>query len=910
MKTTAVSLLLILGAAGAAPAGLRWEPLREPGCGGWMTGLSVSPHDSRRLLVGGDMLGAALSEDRGDSWQAATGFVAWEMADFIWHPADPRIAWAGSMSGPYRSADGGRTWTLRRGGMPPMAQGAGYATPVETVLFDPGTPGRLLAFGGNNRGWHSLGEPRWGVVWESTDDGGSWRRLTTLTAGGSADAPDAAGLNITQAAFAPGAPGRLYALTRGGGFFRSDDGGRTWTPRNRGLPQGAELGQLAVHPAQPDILWLAVGNSLPPGAEQRLPGGVFKSADGGLSWTDSSRGILRRVTGKDGDLTTRVAALAVARTQPETLFCNDGAWNTGVIYRSRDGGATWLPVATKGNIGQDDFPELPREGVAILRTAYPAGLSLTRLTIDPNNAKAIFGFGSEFIARSLDGGTTWDDATATEAGEGRWRGRGYSGLCCTSFNFNPFRAGQAIAQAMDAAQAWISDDNLQSWSHHHSPHTPWSGGTDAAFARDGRIYVATGPHGWMGIGRSDDGGRTWTWLDGESRGLPAAPGWGRDRPGAIHAHPERSERAWVVIEGNLLATTDAGANWRAVPEIHEAGWIADRPGTPDTLFVSTARGAFRSTDAGASFHPIGGPANAGRITADHRGRLLLAAHQGERPGVWRWEEEGRWSRLLDETWVYGVAVDPTDADRILISTSQDPYIDRSLATGVWISADGGASWRQENDGLAMLRGRCVAIDPHDPERIVFGAFGRGFFIARWPRDYRPEGTRRYRQTDADAEHARIKPPEPVLVRNGDMTAGDTVPAEWTGVWGEAEAARDTEVFRSPPASLRVTVAEAGREGRAFQSFALPGTRTFTLSGALRTRGEARVNVAVQAFAADWSRTEFLQTAFAQGDTEWTVFRRAVTLPSWTGQFQVLLLVEGRGTAWLDDVVASQPATAP
>ncbi|MGD0089531.1 MAG: hypothetical protein ABSE73_06380 [Planctomycetota bacterium] len=43
-------------------ADIRWEPLNEPGCGGWVTSLSVSPHDTRRVLVGGDMLGVGLSE--------------------------------------------------------------------------------------------------------------------------------------------------------------------------------------------------------------------------------------------------------------------------------------------------------------------------------------------------------------------------------------------------------------------------------------------------------------------------------------------------------------------------------------------------------------------------------------------------------------------------------------------------------------------------------------------------------------------------------------------------------------------------------------------------------------------------------------------------------------------------------
>lgn len=50
-----------------------WRPLREPGGGGWITGVRVSPHDGRRVLLGGDMLGIRRSTDRGASWRPALG---------------------------------------------------------------------------------------------------------------------------------------------------------------------------------------------------------------------------------------------------------------------------------------------------------------------------------------------------------------------------------------------------------------------------------------------------------------------------------------------------------------------------------------------------------------------------------------------------------------------------------------------------------------------------------------------------------------------------------------------------------------------------------------------------------------------------------------------------------------------
>src|SRR4051812_18370950 len=78
---------------------LRWQPLREPGSGGWITSFRISPHDSRRMILGGDMLGAAVSLDGGQSWGSTVGFRSWEINDATFHPKDPNIVWIGTLMG-------------------------------------------------------------------------------------------------------------------------------------------------------------------------------------------------------------------------------------------------------------------------------------------------------------------------------------------------------------------------------------------------------------------------------------------------------------------------------------------------------------------------------------------------------------------------------------------------------------------------------------------------------------------------------------------------------------------------------------------------------------------------------------------------------------------------------------------
>jgi hypothetical protein len=110
---------------------------------------------------------------------------------------------------------------------------------------------------------------------------------------------------------------------------------------------------------------------------------------------------------------------------------------------------------------------------------------------------------------------------------------------------------------------------------------------------------------------------------------------------------------------------------------------------------------------------------------------LVVKHRANDGGVYQWQGS-EWKRIFDQTYAFDVAVHPTNPQRIAVSTSDDPYHDISRATGVWLSEDGGVTWHQSNDGLSCTRGKTIAFDPHRPERLVFGSFGRGFFHATWP----------------------------------------------------------------------------------------------------------------------------------------------------------------------------------
>jgi hypothetical protein len=567
-------------------------------------------------------------------------------------------------------------------------------------------------------------------------------------------------------------------------------------------------------------------------------------------------------------------------------------------------------VVTKGNFGQKDDPA--NGSVFRLVNSQPAGLGMTVFAIDPHHPEVAFGMNSDSIIATRNGGKTWEDGLSYHPTGGSsaeaWRGRGFTGWVSTNFRFDPYHPGVSLFQAMDAARVWISRDDLTSWTRQLDAPTPWNGGVDATFTRDGHIYVTTGTFNFNGIGRSADGGKTWTILKGAEHGLPDF--YQGNNPTGIYALPDDAKVVWAVVGGKLQQSLDAGERWQTLFAPGGLSWIAADPKNPKHFYVAGEKNVYETTD-GRSFVPIGGPHNKnGRLIVDNLGRVVMAAYQGDRPGVWRYDGKS-WTRLWDDYWTADVAVDPADPKRLALTTNTNPYKDICDSTGVWISADDGKTWSMQDSGLPMTRGSVIAFDPHDPTRLVWGADGRGFWTARWPRTLIPTDGKAYVASPDDARFAAVVLPPPVkpftlVIKNGSMTQGDATPAFWDGKFGDVEIKRDTEVFKTAPASLRVLVA-GGKSGQGFQAVQGGADATIKISGWIKSAGKVKAQVAIQAFAEGYTQNQFFQIQFVQNDTDWTHFEKEIKLPDWTAFFNIVLMAEGDGKAWLDDIhEASSP----
>ena len=308
--------------------------------------------------------------------------------------------------------------------------------------------------------------------------------------------------------------------TAGWGVWHSPDAGKSWLRHRKPFPLNSRIQALAVLPGEPHGI-LAAGDT-----------GVFRSRDGGASWS--------RV-GAAGDLPT-VWSLAVDPSDPQTVFAGT---RPAAIYRSRDGGASWkrldVAVATECSIGT---PFVTRVLADRDRTVW-AGVEI------------------DGVFRSEDGGDTWTKVV-----------NGLSDLDVHDMALAPSNPPRVYTSTN--SELFWSDDRGQTWTaigvKTRWP-LPYARGIavkpdepDVLFAGCGQ--TTTGETG--GVLRSNDGGQSWRSLPLPSR--PNATMWG------LATHPADAARIVAFsLFGEVYVSEDAGESWRKIArefgEIRAAAWL-------------------------------------------------------------------------------------------------------------------------------------------------------------------------------------------------------------------------------------------------------------------------------------------------------------------------------------------------
>lgn len=345
-----------------------------------------------RVLVGTRKGAFVLTSNGGRSRWDVSGphFGGWEMYHLKGSPADPNRIYASQTSGWFgqviqRSDDGGKTW--HQPGTPP---GEATKTPdgspkgdSNKFVYDtsPETGKPLTThqwYDGTQhpwefkRVWHLEPSPtdpdtvfagvEDAALFRSTDGGVTWHELSGLRGHGSGPRwqPGAGGMCLHTILLDPGAPGRIFVAISSAGAFRSDDGGVTWQPINRGLrseyipDQDADVGhcvhRIAMHRSRPKVLFM------------QKHWDVMRSDDGGESWREVS-----------GNLPSDFGfPIEVHAHEPDTIYVvpiksdsehypPDGKLR---VYRSRTGGDEWEPL-TKGLPQSDCYVNVLRDAMAV-----------------------------------------------------------------------------------------------------------------------------------------------------------------------------------------------------------------------------------------------------------------------------------------------------------------------------------------------------------------------------------------------------------------------------------------------------------------------------------------------------------------------------------------------------------------
>lgn len=277
------------------------------------------------------------------------------------------------------------------------------------------------------------------------------------------------GLLVRSIVVDPTNPNILYASSEGGespGVFKSIDAGDSWVSVNNGLPitqTHVSYYKLAIDPIDSNTVYVGVsGDRLRDGLSYE---GIFKSDNGGGSWTD-----ITPVNPNPFGPFTSVLDIAIDPTNTNTIYIA-GAHGCNGVWKSENGGANWT------------------------RTPTPH-CDITSVELDPNNPNIIYAAEGR-VFKSTDGAQTWTEVWADYF-------NGMFGLAVDPFNSNVVygAGGQGVFKSTDYGESWTLLSN-----------TPPSSPTTTLVTdpiRPNTVYY--------GLYKSVDAGATWQLI---SDGFPA-----------------------------------------------------------------------------------------------------------------------------------------------------------------------------------------------------------------------------------------------------------------------------------------------------------------------------------------------------------------------------------------------------
>jgi len=578
---------------------------------------------------------------------------------------------------------------------------AGPEDPViQSLAIDPRSNMNLLA--GTERGF----------VFRSGDGGATWAEIL-----------DAGALNTIPALLIDPDDSQTYYAgtyryegTGPGRLLRSTDGGRDWTPASDGLPpsrgvwalasQGHDLyvgvdaglykssdhgshwfasfttegiGAIGVSPTSPKVV---IGSSY----------GVYYSEDAGKTWSSSN-------------LRKPVRQIAIHPQNPAIV--NAVAGDPAELYRSVDGGATWLPFAfsdawsvaydsaSPANfyiLGDTLFRETS-SGFEVVATDMVTtfGREKKPLVADPRDPTVFYAFGFGLL-KSSNACVVWSETTAGMLDD----------LWASCVAIDPSNPSTIYVGGWDWPEI-----------HRRRDADAWDGlYSDVLFGVSALAVDPTESNRILAAGEnmqlSEDGGRTWKDTGFIPLGSYVSILYDASHPATVYASSD----------GLVMRSDDHGETWAisTPPYPSVGGPLAIAQTTPPLVYAATFQGVYRSIVGSDAWYPLAAvpgtesPGNvllrAIAVDPQHPSTLYVGAGDGK---LWKSDDGGsHWTASHPAgTSVASIAIDPADSSTVFAATD----------SGVSRSDDGGQSWNDWNEGLG---GRGV-------NQLLIAPNGRSFY---------------------------------------------------------------------------------------------------------------------------------------------------------------------------------------
>jgi photosystem II stability/assembly factor-like uncharacterized protein len=588
--------------------------------------VGTGENQSQRSVGFGD--GVYRSDDGGGTWKhlglknsehIAKVLIDPRYSDVVYVAAQGPLWGPGGDRGLYKTTDNGKTWKA--------VLTASENTGVTDVCFDPRDPDVLYAATYQRRRHVGVligGGPEAGIH-KSADGGKTWVRLT--------DGLPKENLGRIALAVSPQRPDVIYAHVQTaqtqkerGGFFRSEDGGKTWVKKGQvQIQDGQYYGEIYADPHQFDKVWVMDMN-------------VRMTDDGGKTFR-----------GMNWPVHPDHHALVFDPTDPDHLISG----NDGGLYESFDGGKTWrhfntLPTGQYYRVAVDEAkpfynvygglqdngshggPSRSRNRVGVRTSDWwsAGGGDGFQPRIDPTDPDVVY-------SQSQNAALVRTDRGTGESKSIRPRDRGVRWHWDTPLLLSPhhprrvYLAGSKLFRSDDRGDTWtaVSPDLTrqldplkqevmgQVWGDDAVSRNTFTTALSCATSFDesplqeGLLYVGT-DDGLFQV--SADGGRTWR-KEERFPGVPEnayitdvfASARDVDTVFVSFNHYQRGD-----FKPYLLKSTDRGRTWASVagdlPARHCVWSVVEDDRDPDLLFAGTEFGLFVTTDGGANWVKVPG----------------------------------------------------------------------------------------------------------------------------------------------------------------------------------------------------------------------------------------------------------------------------------------------------------------